>query len=138
MIDTQPDERAPHLLTVFRNGPKTQPDKMRAGGAGDWTAGQVRTRKYPGPELTKLLRFARDGDTLVAHSMDRLSRNLDDLRALVQGLTREGVRVEFVKENLVFTGASPCQLVRFRLVVAQHRLGGGVLLHNLGFQRGCG
>ncbi|MDQ0864817.1 DNA invertase Pin-like site-specific DNA recombinase [Arthrobacter globiformis] len=38
------------------------------------------------------------------HSMDRLARNLDDLRALVQGLTRKGVRVEFVKESLVFTG----------------------------------
>lgn len=36
--------------------------------------------------------------------MDRLALNLDDLRALVQGLTRKGVRVEFVKESLVFTG----------------------------------
>ena len=36
--------------------------------------------------------------------MDRLARNLDDLRALVQSLTRKGVRVEFVKESLVFTG----------------------------------
>jgi DNA invertase Pin-like site-specific DNA recombinase len=56
------------------------------------------------PELTQLLRFARDGDTVVVHSMDRLARNLDDLRALVQGLTRKGVRVEFIKESLVFTG----------------------------------
>jgi DNA invertase Pin-like site-specific DNA recombinase len=55
------------------------------------------------PELTELLRFARDGDTVVVHSMDRLARNLDDLRALVQGLTRKGVRVEFVKESLVKT-----------------------------------
>jgi DNA invertase Pin-like site-specific DNA recombinase len=56
------------------------------------------------PELTELLRFARNGDTVVIHSMDRLARNLDDLRVLVQGLTRTGVRVEFVKESLVFTG----------------------------------
>ncbi|MEW1808148.1 recombinase family protein [Pseudarthrobacter sp. NPDC080039] len=56
------------------------------------------------PQLAELLRFARDGDTVVVHSMDRLARNLDDLRALVQGLTRKGVRVEFVKESLVFTG----------------------------------
>jgi DNA invertase Pin-like site-specific DNA recombinase len=56
------------------------------------------------PELTELLRFARDGDTVVVHSMDRLARNLGDLRALVQGLTGKGVRVEFVKESLVFTG----------------------------------
>lgn len=38
------------------------------------------------------------------HSMDRLARNLDDLRALVQALTRKGVRVEFDKESLGFTG----------------------------------
>jgi DNA invertase Pin-like site-specific DNA recombinase len=36
--------------------------------------------------------------------MDRLARNLDDLRSLVQKLTRKGVRIEFLKENLTFTG----------------------------------
>jgi Resolvase, N terminal domain len=41
---------------------------------------------------------------VVVHSMDRLARNLDDLRTLVPGLTRKGVRVEFVKESLVFAG----------------------------------
>ena len=41
---------------------------------------------------------------MVVHSMDRLARNLDDLRALVNGLTEKGVRVEFVKEGLTFTG----------------------------------
>jgi DNA invertase Pin-like site-specific DNA recombinase len=56
------------------------------------------------PHLNELLRFAREGDTVVVHSMDRLARNLDDLRSLVQKLTRKGVRVEFVKEGLVFTG----------------------------------
>ena len=41
---------------------------------------------------------------MVVHSMDRLARNLDDLRRIVQTLTRRGVRVEFVKEGLTFTG----------------------------------
>ena len=40
----------------------------------------------------------------VLHSMDRLARNLDDLRRIVQGLTQRGVRMEFVKEGLKFTG----------------------------------
>jgi DNA invertase Pin-like site-specific DNA recombinase len=56
------------------------------------------------PELTELLRFARDGDAVAVQSMDLRDRNLDDLRALVQTLTGMGVRVEFVKEQLVFTG----------------------------------
>lgn len=56
------------------------------------------------PELERLLAFVREGDTLVVHSMDRLARNLDDLRRIVQGLTGRGVRIEFVKEGLTFTG----------------------------------
>jgi len=56
------------------------------------------------PELERLLAFVREGDTVVVHSMDRLARNLDDLRRIVQGLTQRGVRMEFVKEGLAFTG----------------------------------
>ncbi len=56
------------------------------------------------PKLDELLAFVRDGDTVIVHSMDRLARNLDDLRRLVRMLTGKGVRVEFVKENLTFTG----------------------------------
>lgn len=56
------------------------------------------------PQLEALLAFARDGDTVVVHSMDRLARNLDDLRKLVQSLTGRGIRIEFVKESLAFSG----------------------------------
>lgn len=56
------------------------------------------------PQLTELLRFIREGDVLVVHSMDRLARNLDDLRKLVLQLTKQGVKVEFVKEGLLFSG----------------------------------
>ncbi len=56
------------------------------------------------PQLETMLAFVRDGDTVVVHSMDRLARNLDDLRALVRILTARGVRVQFVKEQLTFTG----------------------------------
>jgi len=71
--------------------------------------GKVFTDKASGkdtqrPELERLLAFVREGDTVVVHSMDRLARNLDDLRRIVQGLTQRGVCMEFVKERLVFTG----------------------------------
>ena len=36
--------------------------------------------------------------------MDRLARNLDDLRRIVLGLTERGVQIVFVKEDLTFTG----------------------------------
>ena len=56
------------------------------------------------PKLQELLEFARDGDTVVVHSMDRFARTLDDLRRTVQQLTKKGVAVEFVHEHLTFTG----------------------------------
>jgi len=42
------------------------------------------------PQLEALLAFVRDGDTVVVHSMGRLARNLDDLRALVRTLPGRG------------------------------------------------
>jgi DNA invertase Pin-like site-specific DNA recombinase len=56
------------------------------------------------PQLKAALDFLREGDTLIVHSLDRLARNLDDLRKIVADLTGRGVRVQFVKEGLVFTG----------------------------------
>lgn len=56
------------------------------------------------PQLEAMIGFVRDGDTVLVHSMDRLARNLEDLRQLVRRLTDKKVRVEFVKEQLTFTG----------------------------------
>lgn len=56
------------------------------------------------PQLQEMLRFVREGDHLFVHSMDRLARNLIDLRQMVNDLTARGVKITFVKENLVFNG----------------------------------
>jgi len=56
------------------------------------------------PKLTACLAHLREGDTLHVHSMDRLCRNLDDLRRIVKELTSRGVVVKFHKEGLSFTG----------------------------------
>ena len=56
------------------------------------------------PQLQAALEWVREGDTLVCHSMDRLARNLGDLLRIVADLTNRKVKVEFVKESLVFTG----------------------------------
>ena len=56
------------------------------------------------PQLKACLVHLRKGDTLHVHSMDRLCRNLDDLRKIVKELTGRGVIVKFHKEGLSFTG----------------------------------
>jgi DNA invertase Pin-like site-specific DNA recombinase len=66
----------------------------------DKASGKDRLR----PGLGALLEFVREGDTVLCHSMDRLARNLNDLRSLVDQLTAKGVRVSFIKESLIFTG----------------------------------
>jgi DNA invertase Pin-like site-specific DNA recombinase len=55
------------------------------------------------PALTALQGFVREGDIVMVHSIDRLARNLVDLRAIVSGLNAKGVTVTFVKENLTFS-----------------------------------
>lgn len=70
------------------------------------------------PQLYEAVRHSRKGDTFIVHSMDRLARNLDDLRRIVNTLTsggeieingraidhKGGVRVEFVQQGLTFSG----------------------------------
>lgn len=56
------------------------------------------------PILAECLAYVREGDTLHVHSMDRLARNLDDLRQVVRDLNGHGVAVQFHKENMTFTG----------------------------------
>ncbi len=71
------------------------------------------------PELSALLSFIREGDRLIVHSMDRLARNLNDLRQLVMDLTNRGINVEFAKEGLVFNGEdSPMSVLLLSVVGA--------------------
>ena len=56
------------------------------------------------PELNAMLDYVRDGDVVKVHSLDRLARNLDDLRKIVKTIITKKARIEFLKENLSFSG----------------------------------
>lgn len=99
------------------------------------------------PGLREMLSYARDGDVIVVHSMDRLARNVDDLRALVQNQTKRGIGVQFLKENLIFTGedSSMSQLMLTILgavaqferdLIRERQREGIVLAKNKGVYRG--
>ncbi|AXN01969.1 recombinase family protein [Acetobacter pomorum] len=66
----------------------------------DKCSGGTRNR----PALTEMLRYVREGDTILCHSIDRLARDLQDLLHLVETLTARGVGVRFIKEALTFEG----------------------------------
>lgn len=56
------------------------------------------------PALLDAIKYLREGDTLIVHSMDRLARNTEDLLRIVRELNDKGASVEFVKERLTFSG----------------------------------
>lgn len=71
------------------------------------------------PQLKVMLDFVREDDIVIVHSMDRLARNLKDLRDLVDNLVSKNVQVHFIKENLVFNGAdSPMSILLLSLMGA--------------------
>jgi DNA invertase Pin-like site-specific DNA recombinase len=88
-------------VSSFDQNPERQLEQVQVDRIFTDTASGKDTQR---PELARLLTFVREGDTVVVHSMDRLARNLDDLRRLVHKLTLRGIHIEFVKEHLTFTG----------------------------------
>ena len=56
------------------------------------------------PQLKLMLEYIREDDHIFVHSMDRLARNLLDLKKLVNELVLKGISVTFEKENLTFSG----------------------------------
>ena len=54
------------------------------------------------PKLEQCLAYCRDGDLLHVYSIDRLARNLVDLRKIVTELRRNGISICFYKEKLSF------------------------------------
>ena len=88
-------------LAIFsrRFGPIPSTDCRSAGLFTDKACGKDTHR----PQLQAAMEYLREGDHLVVHSLDRLARNLVDLKTIVTELTNRGVVVEFVKEHLVFT-----------------------------------
>lgn len=66
----------------------------------DKFTGKVRER----PQFIEMMKYVREGDHVFVHSMDRLARNLLDLRKIIQELTDKKITVHFSKENLIFNG----------------------------------
>jgi DNA invertase Pin-like site-specific DNA recombinase len=57
------------------------------------------------PQLKTMLEFIREDDVIIVHSMDRLARNVVDLREIVDDIVGKRAEVRFVKENLIFNSS---------------------------------
>ena len=56
------------------------------------------------PEFEKLLAEAKHGDTIYFESMSRMARSMQDLLDTTNMLSKRGVQVVFVKENITVGG----------------------------------
>lgn len=54
------------------------------------------------PRLQRMLAYAREGDVIRVHSIDRFARSVKGLEIMIDELIAKGVSVEFVSENLKF------------------------------------
>ena len=71
------------------------------------------------PEFQACLRSLQAGDMLHVHSIDRLTRSLQDLLLILENMADRHVTVKFYKENLTFSGeSSPFQRLHLQIIGA--------------------
>ena len=62
-----------------------------------------------------MIAFVRNGDQVVVHSIDRLTRDLRDLQTIILQLNEKGVGIEFLSERLVFSGNNDDAFAKLQL-----------------------
>jgi DNA invertase Pin-like site-specific DNA recombinase len=65
-----------------------------------WFTEKVSAKDTNRPELVAMIEYAREGDTIFNHSLDRLARNTKDLLEIVEGLTKKKINLVSNKENI--------------------------------------
>lgn len=55
------------------------------------------------PAFQEMIRYIREGDLLIVHSLDRLGRNMVDILNIVESFIEKGIGIQFVKDNMSFS-----------------------------------
>ena len=67
------------------------------------------------PALLEMIDFAREGDEVVAWSIDRVARDLRDLQTIISTLIEKQVSISFLSEKLTFTSSSEDPFAKLQL-----------------------
>jgi DNA invertase Pin-like site-specific DNA recombinase len=92
------DQNPDRQIDAIRDAFGVEPDRWFT----DHASGASTNR----PALEAMLAHARDEDTLLVSSMDRLARSVVDLDRLVTHMSGSGVAVRFLKEGLTFPASA--------------------------------
>lgn len=66
----------------------------------EWFTEKLSGKDMNRPELNRMIAFARSGDTIYIHSLDRLARSTKDLLDLVEQLQVKGIHLVSSKESI--------------------------------------
>ena len=66
----------------------------------EWFTEKVSAKDTNRPKLQELIKFARKGDTVYIHSLDRLARSTKDLLDIVEQLQAKGIHLMSSKESI--------------------------------------
>ncbi len=65
-----------------------------------WYEEKVSAKSTNRPQLKAMIDFAREGDTIYVHSLDRLARSTKDLLTIVETLQNKGIHLVSNKESI--------------------------------------
>ena len=66
----------------------------------EWFIEKVSAKDTNRPKLKEIIKFARKGDTIYIHSLDRLARSTKDLLDIVEQLQEKGIHLVSSKEAI--------------------------------------
>lgn len=87
------------VSTVEQNDAR-QVEALQSRGIDKWFTEKVSAKDTNRPQLTAMMDFARDGDTIFIHDFSRLARSTSDLLKLVEQMTAKGIHLVSNKENI--------------------------------------
>lgn len=83
-----------------------QYDALKSAGCVEIYSDKMSGAKFARPGLSKLIEYARSGDTIVVWKLDRLGRSLKDLVATIQSFIDKGIFFQSLHENIDTTSPS--------------------------------
>lgn len=87
------------VSTVDQNEER-QVEALKKYDIGKWFSEKVSAKDTNRPKLKEMLEFAREGDTIYIHSLDRLARSTKDLLEIVDDLNNKGIALVSNKESI--------------------------------------
>jgi len=87
------------VSTVEQNEAR-QIEGLKKYGIDEWFTEKVSAKDTNRPKLQSLIKFARKGDTVYIHSLDRLARSTKDLLDIVEQLQAKGIHLMSSKEAI--------------------------------------